>query len=297
MEEMTIMMDKMARIRRHDLLVSPRDRKLGLVVHGIGSRIAPAHTTYQVFEKGAPYQWQHGRIISDYGLVYIVEGGGYFRSRGARKLRVQTGDIILLQPGVWHDYFPDARTGWREFWVTFDGGHAAQLLAPLQTTRHSPVLRPGLDGTLCELFGKMIEAARDKPPFVHVFLSGLLLQLLSTLLGKLQLQDKGGRQEHAIVRQARRNMELHFSEPIDMSALAHSLHVSYRHFRRIFKAATGMPPHQYLLNIRIIQARRLLEEKNIKISTLAALVGFDDPYHFSRVFKQKTGIAPARWRE
>lgn len=204
--------------------------------------------------------------------------------------------MLLLRPGVWHDYFPDTRTGWREYWVVFNGTHAAQLLAPLGQPQRTSILRLGIDGTLCRLFSEMIDAAKENPPFINVLSSGILLQLLAVVLGRVRLQKEGGRQEQSIVQQARQHMEIHFAEQIDMPALAKSFHISYRHFRRIFRASTGMAPHQHLLNLRIIQARRLLEEKNIKISTLAGLVGFDDPYYFSRIFKQKTGIAPAQWR-
>ncbi len=296
MEETAIMMDKPAKNTRYDFLVPPDDRITGLYVHGTGTRLAPPNTAYQVFEEGAPYQWKHGRTMSDFGLVYLTEGGGLFRSRGSKSQRVKAGDLLVLKPGVWHDYFPDEKTGWREYWVTFNGDNAAKLLARLGHPKRTSFLRLGVDGTLCRLFVEMLEVGKDNHQFTNLALSGKALHLLAHILRKVKRQKDGTPQEKTLVGRARKHMENHFAEAIDFQDLAKSLHVSHRHFRRTFKASTGMPPHQYLLNLRTMHARRLLEEKDIKISALAKMVGFDDPYYFSRVFKSKTGIAPAHWR-
>lgn len=296
MEEMAIMMDNLARITRYDFLVPQADRMMGLFVHGVGSRIAPPDVDYQIFEEGAPYQWEHGRTISDFALVYLTEGAGSFQTSAAKTIRVQAGDVLLLRPGMWHNYYPSRKTGWREYWVTLNGENAESLFARFGNPDRTAVLRPGIDPTLCQLFLEMLDTAKECPPHTNLLLSGQLLQVISRILGQVIMKKDGPRQEQLLVGQARKYIEEHFTEQINMPDLALSLKVSYRHFRRIFKSATGLAPHQYLLNIRIINARRLLEEKNIKISALAKMVGFDDAYYFSRIFKSKTGIAPANWR-
>jgi AraC-like DNA-binding protein len=58
-----------------------------------------------------------------------------------------------------------------------------------------------------------------------------------------------------------------------------------------------MTPYQYYIQIKIDRACRLLEQTDISIKEAAWTLGFDDPYYFSRLFKQKTGIPPSEWKQ
>jgi AraC-like DNA-binding protein len=234
-------------------------------------------------------------VLHDFGFVYVTEGGGRFRVRGCKDMAVQAGDLLWLRPGVWHDYVPDVETGWREFWVLVKGPRAAALIKELDLPGQGPVFRIGVYAAACRLFAEMLETARLRQPFAQAALAGLTIHLLASLMGRFRLRSEGCQQEHALVQQSRRYLEAHFAEPVDMQALARSLHVSYRQFRRIFAAALGMPPHQYLLHLRLAFAKRMLEEQHVKISVLARQAGFNDSYHFSRLFKRKTGLSPSRW--
>ena len=84
-----------------------------------------------------------------------------------------------------------------------------------------------------------------------------------------------------------------WSQEIDFELMAKKMGVGYRHFRRMFQEATGLPPHQYLLNLRLNHAKRLLGM--LPVSEVAARVGFADPLYFSRLFKRKVGVAPTQW--
>lgn len=288
-------MNNLATNIRFDFCVRDEDRRLGFFVTGIGTRVSPPGMAYQVFEAGAPYQWKQGRVLHDFGFVYLTEGSGHFRVRGSRIMTVRDGDLLLLWPGVWHDYAPHARTGWRELWVTVNGSRAAALLRTLDLPPQNPALRIGVDGPACRLFDDMLETARLRRPFAHTALAGMTMQLLAVLMGRLRLRKEGRRQEHARVHKARAYLEAHFAESVDMQALARSLHMSYRQFRRTFTATLGLPPNQYLLHLRIAFAKRMIEERHVKISDLARQAGFNDSYHFSRLFKRKTGISPSHW--
>lgn len=81
-----------------------------------------------------------------------------------------------------------------------------------------------------------------------------------------------------------------------MGELADSLNLSYRHFSRLFKDLTGLPPQRYHIQIRINRAKKLLEHPNAKVSEVAAIIGFEDPYYFSRLFRKYTGLSPHQWQ-
>jgi AraC-like DNA-binding protein len=292
---MIIRMDNMIINKRYDYL-APQDSQWGLHLCGTGTRLTPPHVPYQVYEDGAPYQWKQGRILSDFSFVYLTQGSGTFQVRGAKPLLVTAGDVLLIKPGLWHDYAPSQETGWKEYWIMFNGKQADKLVSQVELPRRAPLIHYGTDTSLRHLFAQILDIAAEAPPLAEILHTGLVLQMAALIQSRLQLQREQGDREESFVHQAKQRMANAGEQQIDMQALAHGLGVSYPHFRRVFKQSTGLPPQQYLLNLRINRAKQLMEEQDIKLSDVARSVGFEDPYYFSRLFKQKTGITPSLWR-
>ena len=92
-------------------------------------------------------------------------------------------------------------------------------------------------------------------------------------------------------------IEAHLNSEITLDDLAAVVHFSPYHFARLFKASTGLPPHQYVIARRIERAKRLLQGgQDLSLAQVAARVGFWDQGHFSRHFKRLVGVAPKRFR-
>jgi AraC family transcriptional regulator len=69
------------------------------------------------------------------------------------------------------------------------------------------------------------------------------------------------------------------------------------HFARQFKAATGLPPHQYVIARRVERAKQLLQAgTGLPLAEVAADAGFSDQSQFSRHFKRLVGVTPGRFR-
>lgn len=288
-------MDNLIINRRLDYL-APKSPKWGLHLCGVGTRLTPPHVPYQVYEDGAPYQWDKGRVLTDYSFVYLTQGQGLFQLRGTRPLPVRAGDVLLIRPGVWHNYAPEEHTGWKEYWVMFNGREAGKLVSQVSLPRRAPLIRYGEDKALHHLFIQILETAAESPPCSDMIEAGLILQMGALIQSRLQLQREQGDREESFVRQAKLRLAAAGAAPVDMAALAREVGVSYPHFRRVFKQSTGVPPHQYWLNLRINAAKQLMEETEMKLSDVARSVGFEDPYYFSRLFKQRAGVSPSQWR-
>jgi len=78
--------------------------------------------------------------------------------------------------------------------------------------------------------------------------------------------------------------------------LSESLGVSKSHLVRAFKAQVGIPPGQYLTEIRIEAAKQLLSSRDYSLDVIASLCGFSGSNYLCRVFKQHTGMTPATYR-
>jgi transcriptional regulator GlxA family with amidase domain len=70
-----------------------------------------------------------------------------------------------------------------------------------------------------------------------------------------------------------------------------------RQFRRRFRATTGFAPLDYVQTLRIEEAKQMLETTNTTIDVIACEVGYEDVAAFRRLFKRRTGVTPARYRQ
>ena len=84
--------------------------------------------------------------------------------------------------------------------------------------------------------------------------------------------------------------------PVSLADIAASAGLSPYHFGRVFRAATGVPPHRFLTRIRIDVARRRLADTDLSVTEIAQLCGFGSASQFSTAFRRETGLAPRTFR-
>jgi AraC family transcriptional regulator len=85
-------------------------------------------------------------------------------------------------------------------------------------------------------------------------------------------------------------------DPHTVESLAAQASVTPSHFCRIFKRATGVSPHQYVMKTRFDRAQQLLVQSDTRIALIAESLGFTSQSHFSRAFRQVTGQTPVEFR-
>jgi len=91
-------------------------------------------------------------------------------------------------------------------------------------------------------------------------------------------------------------LQNHYAEPLDIAGLAELCRVSRPYFFALFRQETGMTAQQYLCRIRIEHARKLLLFSPRNVEEIGQEVGWNDPFHFSRIFTRETGLSPAKFR-
>lgn len=91
-------------------------------------------------------------------------------------------------------------------------------------------------------------------------------------------------------------MAEHLAEEFSLARLAAQVGMSEFHFNRLFKRATGVPPSQYQIRLRMDAARRLLRETGRSVIEIGNEVGYSNPSHFARLFRKETGLSPSDYR-
>lgn len=88
----------------------------------------------------------------------------------------------------------------------------------------------------------------------------------------------------------------HFSDNIDLDNIADEAYFSKFHFIRLFKTIYGKTPHQYLIKVRIENAKILLQ-KEITVSATCFAIGFDSVSSFTALFKRCTKLSPSVYQQ
>lgn len=270
----------------------------GVTVHTVGHNVHEPKVDYPDHRHPNPYffDWKNGRILNEFQLVYIAGGSGTFEADGVAETVVEAGTAFLLFPGVWHRYKPCENTGWEEFWVGYGGHYADYLMNQNCFQSKTPFVHIGFNAELLNVFIRLIETVKYEGIAYHQLSSCLITQLLALVYSSAIMTDKRHQNTSKLIKMARFKMHNNLYKNMDVKLLAAELNVSYPWLRRAFKDIVGVAPGQYHLNIRIEKACKILKETDLMVNEVSYYLGFESEFHFSRLFKKKTGISPGKYR-
>ncbi len=234
----------------------------------------------------------------DYLLMYCVDGAGHLEGEKEGRLKfkasIRAGDVVILPPGVAHQYAAKAAQPWSLFWCHFRGAEAEAFYRHIRFDEE-PIVRGMSDLSLQGGFSSLLSVAGSgysEAVFVHA--ANQLRQIL-TLIARLRAREQRAEEADALASvQAYMRDNLH--RRLTLDDLAQVSKLSKFHFNRRYKALTGYPPLQHFIHLRIEQACYLLESSNLGVAEIAFQLGYEDPLYFSRVFRKVTGRAPSSYR-
>ncbi len=280
------------------LAVGDIDKVWGLYVTGSGSADLPPGATYPPVEHPQNYMFdfQHGRVLTEFQIVFISRGKGTFESKEAGTREIEEGTALLLFPGIWHRYAPARDTGWREHWVSFNGVQPEAFRDSGILPTEQQVLEIGMDETIIDLYQRILESMEGEKIGFKETISALTYQLIARINSIRKSQQFAGEETASFVQKSKAYMRDHIDSPIDLKLLTSELGVGYSWFRKTFKHHTGLAPNQYIMQLKLNKAKDLLVNTSLPIKQISSMLGFESQFYFSKFFKNKTGIPPIRWR-
>lgn len=220
--------------------------------------------------------------------LYYLEAGSRDYFVEDKLFSVSAGEFVLIPPGKLH------RTGGAycvrtlvHFTMdflekTFTTGVAEQLTGCFSQVK----IRPG-QKQQCQDLLKMLNDSTDETEFA--LLLGQLLQMLAKC-GNQEIQyDQVGR----IVAYINQN----YASIHNIDQIAEVFYVSKYHLCRVFKKAMQVTIIDYLNEVKLKNARYLLERTDRDVGEIAILCGFHSVAYFSNIFKRSTGLAPSLFRK
>ena len=107
---------------------------------------------------------------------------------------------------------------------------------------------------------------------------------------------KAGNNPEDIVQLMKEYIRKNYQDQINLTDMASSLGYSLSYLSKIFIKNTGLSPVRYIRDFRINAAKQLLRNPQIPINIIGKKIGYADPFHFSKMFKQAVGISPSEYR-
>ncbi|MCI3925096.1 AraC family transcriptional regulator [Paenibacillus sp. TRM 82003] len=230
----------------------------------------------------------------------MKSGTGIYELQGKR-YKCSKGDTFVIFPGELFSYEADADSPWHYVWAAFGGHLVGAMLQQLGVTPERPVIRCAAPRKTFALYRKLLQSMRqtDWPPLADLESAGLLRLLFHELglsnLAHLPFRPTFATAAERQVNQAVRWLSLQYAQPVSIEQLAQSLGYHRTHLTKIFKKQIGVSPMQFLMNIRLEQAKSLLDS-HWTIEQVASSVGFSDALYFSKQFRKRYGVSPSEYR-
>lgn len=242
-------------------------------------------------------------VQPDFDVWYVASGGGAVLVDGTWH-GFGAGDLLCLKPGSRYqrERTDDANPFQLYYTHILPFGSPERglndVLAAAWPLRLSVPHRP----EFLRLFVQLFEAYVTRPTPGSLTVKGLALLVLDAVFAELQ-QSPMRRQPgtHAGLRKAKALIESAYADPLTVSDIAAASDLCASHLSALFRRQLGVSPGEYLIRVRIREARLLLA-RGVRVKEVAQRTGFRSQQYFCRQFRQRTGQTPmdfarqSRWR-
>lgn len=273
--------------------------------------------------------WIHFRRLIDEYILYFIKNGELYIDEDGKRYTLKRGDFFILKPGLIHSGFKKACCDYFFIHFKHPGTHAAdkseqEIMHEIGLSRSS------------YLAGNLVTDDQERtgcyvPRFFHISNGTSLGYLLYMLEGALE--DYNRKNEYyrslaasklieLIIRVSREYLDAtraktellyprayikcqalldylnnEYHQKIGSKDIQLRFEANYAYLNRIFHRMTGHTIIDYLNLVRIKKAAELIESTGINFSEIGYLVGINDPYYFSKIFKKYTGVSPMQYRK
>lgn len=231
----------------------------------------------------------------DWQLLYLCNGCAHFTIDAVSRT-LPEGTLILYEPGRAQYYYYLLEENPAVYWMHFSGRNIPGLLSSLGFTGAvSYSITPRQ--TYTYLFDQIIRELQLKQPNFSPLASAYACQLLAQMGRSLGERGAESSEEENKLEQIVQMIHQDFGKNHTVEEYAELCNVSVGWFIRSFKEFTGLTPQQFVMRVRINKAKELLAYSAYNVGEIGAIVGYENPLYFSRVFSNSVGMPPREYRK
>ena len=239
-----------------------------------------------VYEKKADFPCMKMTAVSS---LHLVTAGCGVLHTPTRSFPLQKGDLFFRLPAK--QYRIENGGGLHYIYVSYEGRRAHELTERVHFDERAPVF-PGFE-RLIPLFEEAVLAANEHNGDLAA--EGVLLYAVSCLAAKFSAAKNAPKERHDIL-YIKQYLDEHFTDPtLNLGTVSRMFSYDYRYVSRLFSRTVGIRFHEYLRDLRLATAVRLMENGFISVREVAQRSGFADALYFSKVFAAQVGMPPSEY--
>jgi AraC-like DNA-binding protein len=230
--------------------------------------------------------------LNSFLVVYTAAGKGTLKYRG-KTYCLAPHHIFFIDCMEYQYYETDPDELWEMVWVHFNGGTSRSYFEQF-IQKGDPILKLDEHSAIPEILNQLLDLYRKKDARTELLASQAIVQLLTELLLESMNQQRDPHPGFLpeFILKAVDILEKRYREKITLQLLEQETSVSRFHLAREFKRYLGLTPNEYLMNIRITNAKEMLKYSSLSVAEIAEQVGIENVSHFIHLFKKHEDVTP-----
>jgi AraC-like DNA-binding protein len=228
-----------------------------------------------------------------YALIYTCGGAGYVEYDG-NVYHLRTGDGILIDCKKTHLYKADEHV-WEHCVLHFNGLRVAHIYE-LFNENNDASFHETQNSDFHNALKTLIYTYSSLLPYWELQISSQLESLLVKIMTNTERYQETVNTLPETLKYLVRYMESNFEKPLTIEYLAEFSGFSKFYLSRLFKKHLNTTPNEYLIQLRINEAKRILKASNLPSNKICKMVGIEDENYFYRLFRKKVGVTPNQYR-
>jgi len=202
--------------------------------------------------------------------------------------------LMLWPPGHRH-YYGSRERAWRHSWIHCDGSSVRRLLRAPRLPLGKPLLDVDPASAERYLLALYEELTGPFVPDETIAENHIENWLREVARRQTRSRVRSGPPETLL--KLRTYLEVHSAEPLRLGELAERVSLSPQYLCSLFKRHFGVSPIDYVIRQRLQRAQYLLRNQNLAVGEVGRLVGYEDIFQFSKLFKKRFGESPRMMRQ
>lgn len=240
-----------------------------------------------------PQHWQGHNLRLPDSKFYYVEKGEIRMDIYGQTIIAGPGDLLLIPANTLHSCCLTDSKFARKSWCHFSLKRGSNDFFENYTI--PPVLHVKDKAHVSRLFRQLIASETLPPSQRDLAATTAICALVQYYFDHSEVICREAAADR--IAQVITYIDQHYTEPITLAQLAKLSSYSPAHLTKRFRESTGVPPIRYLNNVRLQQAKYLLQFSALPVSQVMEQCGFNDAAYFSRSFKKMLGYSPQAFRE
>ena len=225
-------------------------------------------------------------------LIYCTDGNGCIEIED-REFNILPNTFCVLPQNKAHAYWANPEKPWSIYWLEFAGNKSIEFASFYETPITIAQTSDARINDRITLFNELLTSLElgittENISYANLMLNGLLASFFYIETYRSSKGYKGSDPIDRIIFYMQDNLY----KNIKISDLAKLTKLSESHLNKIFRRKTGSSPLDYFINLKMQEAIRLLSNQSLQIKEVAYMLGYNDPFYFSRIFTKHIGMNP-----